>query len=658
MAKQEKKDKARSKTEALTDSSTGTVASVRVSWYAILLVAVATFAAFWPALSNDFVDWDDTDNFVRNHDFRGLGWSNLTWMFSTFHMGHYQPLAWLTLGWDAVWGQWVFGPHQVHGPGMNARAYHITNSLLHTINAVLVYVLALRLITWPTMRCKNWPAWLPQVAASAAALVFSLHPLRVENVAWITERRDLVSAVLLLLTMLAWLRAVHPDRGQTKRWYWTSILLYTLSLVAKVAGVPLVAVLLVLDWYPLRRIGTLSNPFDGLLKPAGRRVLIEKTPFVMLALLFSAVATLGQSANNWIFPFERHQLLARIVQCFYGLTFYIWKTVVPTSLLPLYELRLPMPIGEPPFIAAIAIVIVCAVLLFVLRAKLPALVAAMICYAALLGPVLGLFQNGPQIVADRYAYLPAIGLSMVIGSLLLEAWRGLPRLGFALCCAMMAGVLGTLAGLTWAQTQVWRNTNSLWAYNCSQDPGSSFSQNGYGYVLLTAGDIDAAIPCFQESIRIKPDNHKAHENLWIALERKGDLARLLRAYESASAVPQSQFPAVLRKANRLLNDAKAPESIPFFELACRLHPDDAEARNNYGLALARMGRRDRAEEQYRIAIQLDPNLFTARYNSGLNYRALNRIPEARECLEMALRLKPGHQGAIDALRSLSRPPVP
>lgn len=634
----------------------------------LLLVAAATVVAFWPTLWNDFVDWDDTDNYIRNQNYRGLGWSNIAWMFTTFHMGHYQPLTWLTLGWDAVWGQWAFGPHKVYGPGLNARAYHITNNLLHTINAVLVYVLALRLITWPTVRRETWPAWLPHLAAAGAAMVFALHPMRVENVAWLTERRDLVSALLLLLMMLAWLKAVHPSARHFKRWYGISILLYALSLMAKVAGAPLVAVLFVLDWYPLRRTGTLQDPLSDLNTRTGLRLLIEKAPFVTLAAIFSFVATSGQSANNWLFPFEQHPLAARIVQCFYGLAFYVWKMIVPTSLLPLYELRLPMPMGQPQYIAAIAVVVVGAALVFILRARLPALFAAMLCYAAFLAPVLGLFQNGPQIVADRYSYLPAIGLSIIIGALLPEAWRRLPRPGFALSCAVMGGALATLAWLTWRQTRVWRDTASLWTYNCAKDPGSSLSQNGYGYVLLTAGHVDAAIPHFREAVRIQPDNRKAHENLWNALESKGDLAGLLQAYvalgetlpnriQNAEAVAEIQYRAVSRKANQLLNAGKAFDAVPFFALAVKIRPEYPRFRTNYGVALTRCHQYERAEEQYRIAMQQDPNLFEAAFNAGVNYQSLNKIQEAKENYEMALRLKPGDEATLQALRSLGGPGV-
>ncbi len=628
---------------------------VRVSWFGVLLVACATFAAFWPALSNGWVDWDDTGNFINNTDYRGLDWSNLRWMFTTFHMGHYQPLAWLTLGWDAMWGQWVFGADATFGRGMNPRAYHITSNLLHTINATLVYVLALRLITWPTIRRDDWPAWLPQVAAAVAALLFALHPLRVENVAWITERRDLVSALLLILTLLAWLKAVYPGQKRFSRWYAVAIMLYGLSLIAKVAGVPMIVAMLALDWHPLRRIGTPGNPLGHQPSTPAARVWLEKLPFVALAVAFSIAATAGQASHNWIYPFERHSLLARVVQSFYGLTFYVWKTLVPTSLLPLYELRLPMPLGEAKFIVAIVIVIIATLLVLSLRLRAPGLFVAALCYAGFLGPVLGLFQNGPQIVADRYAYLPGVALSVLAGAIILQAWTRCSRGVFHVICAAIVLALIGLSALTWRQTQVWRSTATLWTYNCEKDPGSSFSQNGRGFVLLTAGDVDGALPHFREAIRIQPDNRKAHINLWNALEGRGDLTSLLEAYESATAVPDMQFQAARRMGLRLLKESRPDEAARFFAFACQLQTGDAETWNNFGLALARSGQRVEAEQRYRRAIEINPNLFLARYNAGLNYRALNRMQEARTNLEAAVRLQPDHAGAREALQSLDKP---
>ena len=233
-------------------------------WLVPVLIAVLTGAAFFPALENGFVDWDDEKTLLDNPNYRGLGWDQLRWMFTTFYMGHYQPLSWMTFGLDyLLWGIDPFG-------------YHLTNLLLHTANAVLFYFLTLRLLSLPARAVPG--EFALQVAAGFAALVFALHPLRVESVAWVTERRDVLSAFFLLWTILCYLRATAGAEGDSARWRWLSaaVIVYGLSLLSKAGGITLPVVLLVLDVYPLRRLGVEAGKWFG---PAARQVWWEKVPF-------------------------------------------------------------------------------------------------------------------------------------------------------------------------------------------------------------------------------------------------------------------------------------------------------------------------------------------------------------------------------------------
>lgn len=184
--------------------------SALIIWTLALAVFIIVFVTFMPALKNGFVDWDDTDNFLRNTDYRGMGPDNIQWMFTTFYMGHYQPLTWLTLGLDASCGEVLFHDR------LDPHPYHLTNNLLHSLNAVLVFLIALRLIGW--RRANDQVRPLPPQAllggAAVAALLFGVHPLRVESVAWLSERRDLLSGFFILLTVLAYLRANEPPRAK------------------------------------------------------------------------------------------------------------------------------------------------------------------------------------------------------------------------------------------------------------------------------------------------------------------------------------------------------------------------------------------------------------------------------------------------------------
>src|SRR5712692_2885137 len=231
----------------------------RVSWLAPVLIALVTFAAFLPTLHNQFVNWDDAKNFLDNPHYRGLGWTHLRWMWTTFHMGHYIPLTWMTFGVDyLLWGLKPFG-------------YHLTSLLLHAANAAVFYFAALRLLklALPGPAERNQAGLA--LSAGVAALLFALHPLRVESVAWATERRDVLSGLFYLLTLLAYLRAC--ERGERGRgWHWVAVGLFACALLSKSMAVSLPVGLLILDLYPLRRLGGAMGWWSA---PA-RRVYLEK----------------------------------------------------------------------------------------------------------------------------------------------------------------------------------------------------------------------------------------------------------------------------------------------------------------------------------------------------------------------------------------------
>src|SRR5712692_7544996 len=245
------------------------------SWLVPVLIALVTFAVFLPALQNQFVDWDDAANFLDNPHYRGLGWTHLRWMWTT-HLGHWIPLTWMTLGLDyLLWG-------------MNPLGYHLTNLLLHAANAVVFFFVVRRILT-RALPSPSERGHALAVSAGFAALVFAIHPLRVESVAWVTERRDVLSGLFYVLTIVMYLRAC--ERGTRGRgWYWLSVAVFVCALLSKSMVVNLPVVLLILDVYPLRRLGG----DIGWSSEAARRVYAEKIPFVLLAAAASAIAVMAQ----------------------------------------------------------------------------------------------------------------------------------------------------------------------------------------------------------------------------------------------------------------------------------------------------------------------------------------------------------------------------
>src|SRR5438132_1663694 len=375
-----------------------------VRWLAPLLVALFTLTAFLPTLQNQFV-WDDDKNFLDNPRYRGLGWAHLRWMFTAFHQGHYIPLTWVTFGMDhLLWG-------------MKPVGYHLTNLLLHAANAVLFFSLVRRILTLALPSAAERDHALA-VSAGFAALVFAIHPLRVESVAWVTERRDVLSGLFYLLTILEYLRACEPEkRGHW--WYWLSVVTFVCALLSKSMAASLPVVLLILDVYPLRRLGGAIGWWS---EPA-RRVYVEKIPFVLLAAAASAIAFMAQFSAQTAASLAQLSVLGRLAVSAYGLSFYLGKLVVPVNLSPLYELPPTVHPGALPFILSYGLVLAITALVLVLRRRVPGLLATWLAYIVVLLPVLGIFQIGLQIAADRYTYLAGLGWAILAGAGLLSCWR-------------------------------------------------------------------------------------------------------------------------------------------------------------------------------------------------------------------------------------------
>src|SRR5437667_11121539 len=342
-----------------------------------VLVALVHFAAFLPALQNQFVNFDDDKNFLDNPHYRGLAWTHLRWMWTT-HQGHYIPLTWMTLGLDYL--PW----------GINPVGYHLMSLLLHAANAVVFFFVVRRILTraLPSLSERGHAL---AVSAGFAALVFAIHPLRVESVAWATERRDVLSGLFYLVTILVYLRACEgEERG--RRWYWLAGATFVLALLSKSMVVNLPVVLLILDVYPLRRLGGAIGWWS---EPA-RRIYIEKIPFVLLAAAASAIAVMAQSSVHAAASLAQLSVPGRLAVAAYGLGFYPRKMVVPVNLSPLYELPRTVDPMAPPFILSYALVLAIMAIVLALRRRVPGLPAAVVAYVVVLLPVLRIGPGRPE----------------------------------------------------------------------------------------------------------------------------------------------------------------------------------------------------------------------------------------------------------------------
>jgi protein O-mannosyl-transferase len=523
---------------------------------AALLVALVVAIVFLPALDNGFVNWDDDVNITDNPNFRGFSAAHLRWMFTTTLMGHYIPLTWLTLALDhAVWG-------------MNPRGYHLTSVVLHALNAALVFLVARRLLGGASFL----------LAPAVAALAFGLHPLRAESVAWVTERRDVLSGLFVLLALLAYLRAVDGPGPAHERWLTVSLLLYLASLLSKAITMTFPVVLLVLDAYPL-----------------GRRALREKARFFALGALGAGMAFVSihtMSVTTW----ETYGPGARVAVSMFGLAFYVWHTLLPLRLSPLYEMPPALDPLAGTFLLGAAAVLGLTVAAIWLRRRAPWFSAAWAAYVVMVLPVAGPVHTGLELAHDRYTYLSCLPWALLAGAAVraLSAARRRARISGPVFAAAIGAVALVLSGwgyLSREQARIWRSSEALWEAAVEIDPRCSVCRSNLGRAYLDGGRLDAAEQELRAAIELRPQRANPHNSLGVVLYREGRLADAAREFMVAAqlkpgfAMPFNNL-GVLQARMGALEDARQS-----FETAVRLAPDYAEARDNLARVRGQIGAR-------------------------------------------------------------------
>jgi tetratricopeptide (TPR) repeat protein len=523
-------------------------------WLAALAVAAIVAVVFAPALDNGFVDWDDEVNVTSNQSFRGLGWAQLRWMFSTTLLGQYIPLTWLSLALDhALWG-------------MNPRGYHATNVLLHAVNAALVVLVARRLL-----------GPLPLPGALAAGLVFGLHPLRVESVAWVTERRDVLSLGFALLAVLAWLRSAErsgPGRGQ---WLAASLGAYAASLLSKQLTMTLPLVLAILDVYPLRR-----------------RAWLEKLPYAMLGVAGAVVALVAirtASMTSW----EQYGAMARLGMTAWSLGFYLSRTLVPIDLSPLYELPPVVDPLAPPFLLSGLVTVALSAAAVGLCRRAPWLATAWATYVVMVLPVAGPVHAGFQLAHDRYSYLACLPWAILAGAgagSLVRAWRAgtVSRAVATAGVGAMIAVVAAWAGLTARQIGVWRDPVALWEQAVRVDPMCAVCRSNLGRSLLDAGRLGEAEAELWHAIALRPERPAPHTTLGAVHYRRGRRADAAREWALAVRLGPRQAEPLNNLGVLHAEAGRYAEAARYFQAALDVRPEFAAARDNLARARERSGR--------------------------------------------------------------------
>jgi hypothetical protein len=532
-----------------------------------------TVVAFLPALDGQFLNWDDEKNLVTNEGYRGLAWPQIKWMFTTTLMGHWIPLTWLTLGANYVIG------------GMAPWGYHLGNLLLHAANAVVFYAVAGRLLAAGTggEGTQGAVAW----GAAAAAAVFAVHPLRVESVAWVTERRDVLSGLFFLLAALGYLKAVERGVGGRldSRWRAVSLGLFAAALSSKASTLMLPAALLVLDVYPLRRRGV------------GCTVLLrEKIGYFLLAGVGAVVALVAVRQGATVTGYAAYGLGARAAMTLYSLLFYPWKFLWPVDLSPMYELPARIePLAGRFLLPMVAVPVITAALI-VLRRRWPGGLAAWVYSALLVLPVSGAVHAGYQLAHDRYSYLSGLGFAVLAGAavcwVMRAGARGVLRPWLkAVVLGAMVLVVATLGAGSWRQSRVWHDSETLWRWAVSVDPACALCSNNLGQALILAhptslGHVRLAEGYFRFAISQRPRHPEAYHNLGAALAMQGQYAEAeaaLRTYLQLSPPGNPEPPARLGLLH--VDQGRYADAIPLLRRALALDPRFPLVRKDLVLAL-------------------------------------------------------------------------
>jgi tetratricopeptide (TPR) repeat protein len=566
------------------------------------VLGVVTCAVFSPALANQFVNFDDYTYVYRNeHVLHGLSAENVRWAFTTYQAANWHPLTWLSLQLDA--SLWDAGPMGFHG----------TSVFLHGLNAALLF-LALQALTGAYWR------------SAVVALLFALHPLRVESVAWISERKDVLSTCFGLLALLAYAGYARVPNAMR---YLTVFVALALSLLCKPMLVTLPFLLLLLDWWPLAR---------GLSRRDWLRLTIEKVPLFLLVAASCAITYRAQSKEGAVMDLEDSPPIVRVANATISYATYLGKTAWPLNLAAYY----PHPgtaLRVLPFVAAGLLLVALTIAAVALRQRAPYLLAGWLWFLGTLVPVIGLIQVGLQAYADRYTYFPQIGLLLALswGVADLVQDRGLE---WKRAAGTLAGVTAVvLAALTVQQIGVWHDSLTLWRHSLSVVRSATGLAN-LAETLEQSGEVTKAAALYREALALSPKSAQGYINLGNNLEKQGQLDEAAKQFRKVcelmpdSPIGHTNLGEIYKKQGKL--DQAAAE----FAKACAAAPDDPERFLNAGKLEEDRHDYKRAAEFYGTALRLQPSSYFANFGLGVVLFQQGREEDGLDHLRTALRINP------------------
>ncbi|MFO0946031.1 MAG: tetratricopeptide repeat protein [Planctomycetota bacterium] len=555
-----------------------------------LLIAVAlvvlTIIPYAQTAKFDYVDFDDPVYVLENPQVRGgLRWESLKWAFTTGHAGNWHPLTWLSLMLDTQ----LFGD--------NAAGHHSVNVLLHVGNVLLVY--------WFFWRCTR-ARW----ESAFIAALYAVHPMHVESVAWISERKDVLSTLFGLLAFLCYVR--YAERPGVLR-YVAILITYALCLLSKQMLVTFPFLLLLLDYWPLGRLRfgqRLPPSADRFPAVPVRRLVVEKLPMLLLAITFSVIVFLVQRAGGAVSNLEGIPPHMRITNAVWAYGAYCAKTIWPTGLVFFYPHRGPTLSAGEVLVATAFLVLITLSVATQFRRR-PFLLVGWLWFLGMLVPVIGLVQVGLQGMADRYAYLPHLGLFLMITFGVSGLVEKMPHLRWGVGVGAAVMLVGLAARCT-SQVETWKDSRALFSHAVEVDPENYHGLVNMGKILATEGKLDVAIDMYQRAIRSRPNLVEAHNNLAFALVEKGDAAGAWNHFQVVLADKPNDPKVQARYADLLFRLGRVREAAQLYQRLLASDSTDARLHYNLGTTLVRMGALDEAIFHFRAALGLNAGLGDAR----------------------------------------------
>ena len=571
-----------------------------------LILITAVLLVYWQVGDHEFINYDDNAYITDNAQVqKGLTSKGIIWAFTTSHTGNWHPLTWISHMLDC----------ELYG--LNPKGHHLTNVLFHMANAILLFVV----LRW--MTGAIWRSGL-------VAALFALHPLHVESVAWAAERKDVLSTFFWMLTMVAYVHYVNRPGGKR---YLLVLITFSLGLMAKPMLVTLPFVLLLLDYWPLNRFNPRAVPGSVEDQPLGFRssgddkspilkAVMEKTPLFLMSLFSCVVTVMAQQEAGAISTLEIVPFKLRIANGLVSVVAYMGKMIWPQDLAVFY----PHPVSDlqiwKPVVAGLFLLILSTVALWVAQ-RCRYVLVGWLWYLGTLVPVIGLVQVGEQAMADRYTYVPLIGLFIVVVwgfADLVKGWRS-RRWVVSVSAAVM--VLALMAG-SWLQVAHWKNSVRLFKHALDATSNNYVAHYTLGNALALQGNLTGSVSHYNKALQIHPNFAEAHNNLGNALALQGNLTGAISHYNKALQINPDHAEAHRNLAVGLDRQGRHQEAIQHYAEVLRISPHDAQSHNNLGVALAEQGRLKEAVAHFTEALRIDPNFKEAQRNLDLSLGLMHK----------------------------------